>query len=102
MIAYLAQFHGTLIGFYTTALSVFTSFFQISIFFNLNINDEGWVVEVRICCIKIVNILVLHFDPWIEAFSDGLLVPEGLFSPVPKYFGTCFKIRILIELSRKE
>jgi hypothetical protein len=40
------------------------------------------------------NVLVLHFNPWVEASAGGLLVPEGLYSPVAKYFGTCFKIRI--------
>jgi hypothetical protein len=38
--------------------------------------------------------LVLHFNPWVEASADGLLVPEGLYSPVAKYFGTSLKIRI--------
>jgi hypothetical protein len=28
----------------------------------------------------------------IEASAGGLLVPEGLYSPVAKYFSTCFKI----------
>jgi hypothetical protein len=60
-----------------------------------------WVVEMRIWCIKIVNVLVLHFNPWVKASAGGLLVPEGLYSPVAKYFGTCIKIRIWIELSRK-
>jgi hypothetical protein len=47
-----------------------------------------------IWCIKIGNILVLHFNPWVEASAGGLLVPEGLYSPVAEYFGTCFKIEI--------
>jgi hypothetical protein len=55
----LAQFHGTLFGFHLTALSVFTFFF-ISNFFNLSITEETRVVEMRIWCIKISNILVLH------------------------------------------
>jgi hypothetical protein len=29
-----------------------------------------------------------------EASTGGLQVPEGLYSPVAKYFGTWFKIRI--------
>ena len=32
-------------------------------------------------------------DPWVEACAGGLLVPEGLYSPVAKYFGICLKIR---------
>jgi hypothetical protein len=27
----------------------------------LSITEETWVVEVRIWCIKIVNVLVLHY-----------------------------------------
>jgi hypothetical protein len=27
-----------------------------------------------IWCIKIVNVLVLHFNPWIKAFAGGLRV----------------------------
>jgi hypothetical protein len=36
------------------------------------------------------------------ASAGGLLVSEGLYSPVTKYFGTCFKIRIWIQLSGKK
>ena len=50
----------------------------------LNITEEAWVVEMRIWCIKIGNVLVLHFNPWVEASAGGLLVPEGLYSPVAK------------------
>jgi hypothetical protein len=32
-----------------------------------------------------------------EASASGLLVPEVLYSPVAKYFGTCFKIQIWID-----
>jgi hypothetical protein len=49
---------------------------------------------MSIWCIKIGKVLVLHFNPWVEACAGGLLVPEGLYSPDPKYFGTCFKLRI--------
>jgi hypothetical protein len=41
------------------------------------------------------------FNSWVETSFGELLVPEGLYSPVAKYFGTCFKIRIWIQLSRK-
>ena len=71
-------------------------------FFGLSTTDETWLVEMRIWCIKIGNVLVLHLNPWVEASAGGLLVPEGLYSPVDKYFGTCFKIRIWIELTRKK
>ena len=47
---------------------------------------------MRIWCIKIGNVFkVLHFNPCVEASADGQLVPEGLYSPVARYFGTCFK-----------
>jgi hypothetical protein len=42
----------------------------------------------------VLCLLVLHFNPWVEASAGGLLVPEGLYSPVAKYLGTCFQIRI--------
>jgi hypothetical protein len=37
----------------------------------------------------------------VDASAGGLLVPEGLYSPVAKYLGICFKVRMWIELSRK-
>jgi hypothetical protein len=47
-----------------------------------------------IWCIKIGIVLVLHFNPWVEASAGGLQVPEGLYSPVARYFGIYFKIPI--------
>jgi hypothetical protein len=88
-------------GFHPMALTVFT-FFPISNFLEPSITGENWVVEMRIWCIKIFSVLVLHFNPWVEVFAGGLLIPEGLYSPVGKYLGTCIKIRIWIELSRKK
>jgi hypothetical protein len=44
----------------------------------LSITEETRVVEMRIWCIKIGNVLVLHFNPWVETSAGGLLVPEGL------------------------
>jgi hypothetical protein len=38
------------------------SVITISIFFYLSITEETWVVEMRIWCIKIVNLLVLHYN----------------------------------------
>jgi hypothetical protein len=38
----------------------FFFFFWISNFFDLSITEETWVVEMRIWCIKIVNVLLLH------------------------------------------
>jgi hypothetical protein len=67
---------------------------RISNFFDRSITEKTLVVEMRIWSIKIGNVLVLHFNPWVEASAGGLLVPKGLYSPVAKYFGTCFKIRI--------
>jgi hypothetical protein len=39
---------------------------------------------MRIWCINIGIVLVLYFNPSVEASAGGLLVPEGLFSPVAK------------------
>jgi hypothetical protein len=55
-----------------------------------------------IWCIENGYVLVLHFNPWVEASAGGLLVPKGLYSSVAKYFCTGFKIRIWIELSREK
>jgi hypothetical protein len=49
---------------------------------------------MRIWCIIIGIILVLHFNPWDEVSAVGLEVPEGFYSPVAKYFGICLKIPI--------
>jgi hypothetical protein len=38
----------------------FHFFFRLSNFFDLSITEKTWVVEMRIWCIKIVNVLVLH------------------------------------------
>jgi hypothetical protein len=54
-----------------------------------------WVI--RLITIFCLHVLVLHFNPWVEASAGGLLFPEGLYSPVAKFFRTCFKIRIWIE-----
>jgi hypothetical protein len=35
----------------------------------------------------------------VEASAGGLYVPEGIYSPVAKYFGTCLKIRLWIQNS---
>ena len=49
---------------------------------NLPKKNDTWVVEMRIWCIKIGMVLVLHFIPCVEVSAGGLLVPEGLNSPV--------------------
>jgi hypothetical protein len=46
---------------------------------------------MRIWYIEIGTVLVLHLNPWIEASAGGLLVTDGLFSPVAKYFDTGLK-----------
>jgi hypothetical protein len=56
---------------------------------------------MRIWCIKIGIVLVLQFNPWVEASADGLQVPEGLYSPVAKNFGTCLKIRMIVKCETK-
>jgi hypothetical protein len=88
----LASFHGTLFGFYWLFHNF--QFFWISKYFDLSITEETWLVEMRIWYIKIGIVLVLHFNPWVEDSAGGVLVPEGLYNPVAKYFGTCFKLRI--------
>jgi hypothetical protein len=82
----------------------FHNFFRISNFFGLSITEETLLVEIRIWCIKIGIVLVLHINPWVEASAGGLVSRQGSLQPSSycKYFGTCFKIRIWIELSRKK
>ena len=77
--------------FFFGSFTVLTTFYRISNFFGLSTADETWLVEMHIWCIKIGIVLVLHFNTWVEASAGGLLVPEGLFSPVAEYFGTCLK-----------
>ena len=79
-------------------LTVFLIFFSLHFqLFGLSATGETWLVEMRIWCIKIGIILVLHFNPWIKASAGGLLVPENFYSPVSWYFGTSIKIRIRIQ-----
>jgi hypothetical protein len=76
----MAQIFWTLFGFHLAVLSVFTFFPRISNFFDPSITEETWVVEICIWCIKIGNVLVLHFNRWVKVSAGGLLVPEGLYS----------------------
>ena len=79
--------------FFSALLQFSPCFFsRISNFFGLSTTDETWLVEMRIWCIKIGIVLVLHFNPWVEASAGGLYVPDSLYSPVAKYFGTCSKL----------
>jgi cbb3-type cytochrome oxidase subunit 1 len=55
---------------------LFTIFFLISNFFGLSTTEETCVVEMRIWCIKIGIVLVLHFNPWVEASAGGLKSPR--------------------------
>ena len=80
--------------FFFRLFTLFTFFFRTSNFFGLSTTDETSLVEMRIWCIKIGIVLTLHFNPWFEASAGGLVVPEGLYSLVAKYFGICLKIRI--------
>jgi hypothetical protein len=75
-------------------------FLRISNFFSLSNTEETWVVEMRIWSIKIGVVLILHFNQWVEASVGGLQVPEGFYSPIDKYLGTCLKISIWIKISR--
>jgi hypothetical protein len=58
----LAQYHGTVFGF--SALVQFSQFFsRISNVFGLSTTEETYkVVEMRIWCIKIGVVLVLHIN----------------------------------------
>jgi hypothetical protein len=53
----------------------FFSEFQV---FGLSTTDKTSLVQMLIWCIKIGIVLVLHFNPWVEASAGGLLLPEGL------------------------
>jgi hypothetical protein len=48
---------------------------RISNFFGLSSTDETWLVEMCIWCIKICIVLILRFNPWVEASVGGLQVP---------------------------
>jgi hypothetical protein len=54
---------------------------------------------MRIWCIKTGILLVLHSNPLVSA--GGLLVAEGLYSPVAKYFGTCLKYEYELNCREK-
>jgi hypothetical protein len=84
-----------------SSLSVFLFFLGFPTFSNCASLKILWVVEMHIWCIKILNVLASHFNPWVESSAGGMFVPEGLYSPVAKYFCTCFKLQIWIELLRK-
>jgi hypothetical protein len=69
------------------------------------ISDTGCVIQCTfslIRALKIGIVLVLHLNPWVEPSAGRLWVPKGFYSLVAKYFGTCLKIRIWINLSRKK
>jgi hypothetical protein len=58
---------------------------RISNFFDLSITEETWVVEMRIWCIKIVNVLVLHRNNTGQSlFINCNLVINKHFEPLCK------------------
>jgi hypothetical protein len=65
----LGQFHGT---FFSGSFTVFSIFFGFQTFFGLIITEDTLLVEMRIWCNKIGIVLVLHFNPWVEASAGGL------------------------------
>jgi hypothetical protein len=84
-----AQFHGTLSGFLPTALWVFIYFFsRISNFFDLSITEKTQVVEMRILCIQIVNVLVLPLKFYEQLSVYRLKVKETKLS---KYLRNCYR-----------
>jgi hypothetical protein len=48
------------------------------------------------------RLMKFTFSHWVEASGGGLEVPEVLYSPVAKYFGTCSKIWIWILTVNKK
>ena len=48
---------------------------------------------MRIWCIKIGTVYDLYYDPWVEASTGGLLVPEGLYNPVAMYYVTTCSLK---------
>jgi hypothetical protein len=66
----LAKFYGTLVIWGSSSFQVFSP--QISTFFGLSITEKTLLVEMHIWCIKIGIVLVLHFNPWVEASAGGL------------------------------
>ena len=54
-----------------------------------------------IWCIKIGTVYDLYYDPWVEASAGGLLVPEGLYSPVAMYYVTSLKYGYVFNCSGK-
>ena len=52
--------------------TVFTILFWISNFFSLSTTEGTYLVEMRIWCIKIGIVLVLHFNPWVDVSAGGL------------------------------
>ena len=46
---------------------------------------------MRIWCIKIGTVYYLYYGPWVEVSAGGLLLPEGLYSPVAMYYVTSLK-----------
>jgi hypothetical protein len=56
---------------------------------------------MHIWCIRIGNVLVLHFNPWVEASAGGLLVPKGLYNPVVKYMYLALKYEYELNCQEK-
>ena len=59
-------------GFSFGSLHFSQFFFSISNFFGSSTTAETSLVEMRIWYIKIGIVLVLHFNPWVEASAGGL------------------------------
>jgi hypothetical protein len=58
--------------FFAAFLQLHNFFPRISNLFSLSITEETLLVEMRIWCIKTGIVLVLHFNPWVEASAGGL------------------------------
>ena len=45
--------------------------------------------------------MIYYYEPWVEASAGGLLVPEGLYSPVAMYYVTSLKYGYVLNCSGK-
>jgi hypothetical protein len=63
----------------------------LELFLLVRLSRKNYIGNV---CIKIDIILVLLFNPLGLGLCWWTVSPEGPYSPVAKYFGTCLKIGI--------
>jgi hypothetical protein len=96
------NFMANYMGFFRLLYSFQIFFPHFQRFVGRSTIEQTYIVKIRIWCIKIGIVLVLHFSPRVEASTGRLQVPDGLYSPVTKCFSTCLKMRNWIKLSRRK